>query len=69
MVRVDWLAFCWHLRRSTSPARPLDPFPGTGLRDIADRTSAAMTDEHLSPAQTAKRLGVSAKALRLYERH
>lgn len=28
-----------------------------------------MSDEHLSPAETAKRLGVSAKALRLYERH
>lgn len=27
------------------------------------------TDAHLSPAETARRLGVSAKALRLYERH
>ena len=28
-----------------------------------------MTDQHLSPAETARRLGVSPKALRLYEQH
>lgn len=32
-------------------------------------TSMSKTDRYLSPAETAKRLGVSIKALRLYERH
>lgn len=34
-----------------------------------NRAEAAMQDRHLSPAEAARRLGVSVKALRVYESH
>lgn len=59
---------------------PLDPDPRSGLTSTrVDETSTRNVDEkaspvnapephrYLSPAETAKRLGVSVKALRLYE--
>lgn len=42
--------------------KALDPSPG-------DDPQNATMDSHLSPAETARRFGVSIKALRLYEQH
>ena len=48
----------------------LDPAPRTGLTGAGvDEKKTTMTDAYLSPVEAARRLGVSAKALRLYERH
>jgi hypothetical protein len=49
----------------------LDPAPRTGLHnDAVDREPNQMQPNiHLSPAEAASKLGVSAKALRVYERH
>lgn len=55
---------------------PLAPSPRSGLTSSSvdeeprsTMTAMSKTDRTLSPAETAKRLGVSVKALRLYERH
>ena len=52
----------------------LAPVPGTAftpptVEEETTDVNAISPDLHLSPAETAKRLGVSTKALRLYERH
>jgi DNA-binding transcriptional MerR regulator len=56
--------------RCSPVGKSLDPAPRTGPTDIrVDEKKIAVTDAFLSPAEAARRLGVSAKALRLYERH
>ena len=46
----------------------LDLVPGDGLTSSrVDRELFVVTDRHLSPAEAARRLGVTQKALRLYE--
>ncbi len=48
----------------------LDPAPRSGLTELSvDDKNTTMTDAYLSSVEAARRLGVSAKALRLYERH
>src|SRR5688572_6855101 len=47
----------------TSRAASIDPALG------AASITAAMRERSLNPSEAAKRLGVSTKALRLYERH
>jgi len=47
----------------------IDPSLGDDPQGVkVDRMNLAM-DRHLSPAETAKRFGLTVKALRLYERH
>src|SRR5580692_4064013 len=46
----------------------LEPVPGSGLIGCPMETPDRMSERFLSPSETARRLGVGVRALRLYER-
>lgn len=48
--------------------RSLDPAPGSGLTGVAVRTEDGVAARWFGPMEMAARLGVSSKALRVYER-